>query len=429
MRAVTQRSFGGAEVLELGETARPVPREGEVLVRVRAAAVNPVDAAVRSGALPLLGEPPFGVGWDISGVVEEAAPGSPFAVGEEVFGMPRFPGEAGGYAEYVAAPAAELARKPVTLDHVHAAALPLAGLTAWQGLVTAAGIGEGGRVLKRQADFSPSEPFRLRVSDGEVLLHWSHNNHDMWRAGAGFNRPKWGIYRSLNNVNALRDETVLFNDFCIAEGTNTCPTDVNESSFVSSSSSSSASSAGAGFDFESDTLGAAPSDFVANGPVVVSNEQARSGSQSVKLSHPIEQAVNLRGQFEPTNTGSLKASIYIPGGVGVDSFISVYADSFAGDQRAIDIIFKPNGAVRRREGANAQIDVTTYTFDEWHDVEIHWDELSVSNEFTLVFNGVVIGTFVSANPGLVPTRVEFKFGQNNAAISAVSIFIDEVSVF
>jgi hypothetical protein len=67
-----------------------------------------------------------------------------------------------------------------------------------------------------------------RVSDGEVLLHWSHNNHDMWRAGAGFNRPKWGIYRSLNNVNALRDETVLFNDFCIAEGTNTCPGGVDD---------------------------------------------------------------------------------------------------------------------------------------------------------------------------------------------------------
>jgi hypothetical protein len=62
-----------------------------------------------------------------------------------------------------------------------------------------------------------------RLSDGEVLIEWSNNNLDMWRAGANFNRPKWGIYRSLNTPGVLRDETVLFNDFCIAKGTNTCP--------------------------------------------------------------------------------------------------------------------------------------------------------------------------------------------------------------
>ncbi|MET9344741.1 MULTISPECIES: NADP-dependent oxidoreductase [unclassified Nonomuraea] len=151
MRAVIQNSFGGPEVLQVVEAERPTPLSGEVLIRVRASGLNPVDAAVRSGAYPLLGEPPFGVGWDISGVVEEAAPGARYKVGDEVYGMPFFPRAATGYAEYVATPSRQVARKPASLDHVHAAALPLAGLTAWQGLVDAAKVGAGDRVLIHRA--------------------------------------------------------------------------------------------------------------------------------------------------------------------------------------------------------------------------------------------------------------------------------------
>ncbi|WP_434587465.1 NADP-dependent oxidoreductase [Streptomyces sp. A5-4] len=151
MRAMIQKSFGGPEVLELVNSERPKPLAGEVLVKVRASAINPVDVAVRSGAFPLLGEPPFGVGWDISGVVEEVGPGAGFAVGDEVYGMPFFPRAATGYAEYVAAPSSQLARKPASLDHVHAAAVPLAALTAWQGLVGAADVKEGDRVLIQRA--------------------------------------------------------------------------------------------------------------------------------------------------------------------------------------------------------------------------------------------------------------------------------------
>ncbi|MGX1885683.1 NADP-dependent oxidoreductase [Streptomyces sp. NPDC055287] len=151
MRAVTQKSFGGPEVLETVDVGRPAPLTGEVLVKVHAAAVNPVDVAVRSGALPLLGEPPFGVGWDISGVVEEVGPGAGFEVGDEVYGMPFFPRAANGYAEYITAPSSHLARKPASLDHVHAAAVPLAALTAWQGLVRAADVKKGDRVLIQRA--------------------------------------------------------------------------------------------------------------------------------------------------------------------------------------------------------------------------------------------------------------------------------------
>lgn len=77
------------------------------------------------------------------------------------------------------------------------------------------------RVLN--ADEGRLEVVLTRLRDGAVLIEWSDNQLDMWRAGANFNRPKWGIYRSLNTPGVLRDETVLFNDFCIAEGSNTCP--------------------------------------------------------------------------------------------------------------------------------------------------------------------------------------------------------------
>ncbi|MEV0589598.1 NADP-dependent oxidoreductase [Nonomuraea sp. NPDC050310] len=151
MRAVIQTAFGGPEVLQVVETERPAPLSGEVVIHVRASGLNPVDAAVRSGAYPLLGQPPFGVGWDISGVVAEAAPGARFQVGEEVYGMPFFPRAATGYADYVATPSRQVARKPAGVGHVHAAALPLAGLTAWQGLVDAAKVGQGDRVLIHRA--------------------------------------------------------------------------------------------------------------------------------------------------------------------------------------------------------------------------------------------------------------------------------------
>jgi len=152
MRAIVQTSVGGPEVLTIGDHPTPEPTKGEVLVRVHAAGINPVDAAVRSGAYPLLGEPPFTVGWDIAGVVEKLGPDATgFAAGDEVFGMPLFPREAAAYAEFVAAPASELVLKPKAIDHIHAGALPLAGLTAWQGLVGAAQIGAGQRVLVQAA--------------------------------------------------------------------------------------------------------------------------------------------------------------------------------------------------------------------------------------------------------------------------------------
>ncbi|MEV7618049.1 NADP-dependent oxidoreductase [Streptomyces sp. NPDC089799] len=152
MRAVVVEQWGGPETLVEREVERPEPGLNEVLVRVHAAGVNPVDWKVRaSGGLIAWGEVPV-VGWDVSGTVEAVGPGvSAFRPGDEVYGMPLFPRQAGGYAEYVVAPARHFAPKPAGLTHVEAAALPLAALTAWQALVDAADVRPGERVLVHAA--------------------------------------------------------------------------------------------------------------------------------------------------------------------------------------------------------------------------------------------------------------------------------------
>ncbi|MEU9718270.1 NADP-dependent oxidoreductase [Streptomyces sp. NPDC047976] len=150
MRAVAQDGFGGPEVLGVVEVERPEPGPAEVLVRVRAAGVNPTDSWHRATG-GLAGEP-VRLGWDVSGVVEAVGIGvTTLAPGDEVFGMPRHPVPAGTYAEYVTSPARHLVRKPAALSHVQAAALPLAALTAWQALVDTAGVRSGQRVLVHAA--------------------------------------------------------------------------------------------------------------------------------------------------------------------------------------------------------------------------------------------------------------------------------------
>ncbi|GAA1803389.1 NADP-dependent oxidoreductase [Brevibacterium celere] len=147
MRAATQHSLGGPEVLEVVDLPRPQPRTNEVLVRVRAAGLNPTDWKHRAAGR-FLGQPPFVLGWDVSGVVEAVGVGvARFAVGDEVFGMLSYPYGHGSHAEYVAAPARVFAKKPAGLDHVEAAALPLVSLTAWQMLIDYAQLTPGQRVL------------------------------------------------------------------------------------------------------------------------------------------------------------------------------------------------------------------------------------------------------------------------------------------
>ncbi len=144
MKAIRLHEFGGPEVLRYEEAPLPELKPGEVLVRVHAVGINPPDWYLRDGykSLPPEWRPPVPfpiiLGSDVSGVVEAVATDvQDFSVGDEVFGMVRFPsfGESAAYAEYVAAPASDLALKPAGIDHVHAAGAPMAGLTAWQFLI------------------------------------------------------------------------------------------------------------------------------------------------------------------------------------------------------------------------------------------------------------------------------------------------------
>ncbi|WP_237522661.1 NADP-dependent oxidoreductase [Streptomyces sp. SID1328] len=150
MRAVRQHTFGGPQVLRIDQAPRPKPLWTEALVRVHAAGVNPVDGKTREGGgiSSAQGGLPMTLGWDVSGVVEEVGSGvTRFAPGDEVYGMVNFPRVGAGYAEYVTVDSGQLCRKPESLDHTEAAALPLAALTAWQSLVHVGGAGPGSRVL------------------------------------------------------------------------------------------------------------------------------------------------------------------------------------------------------------------------------------------------------------------------------------------
>lgn len=151
MRTSTQRTLGGPEVLEIVEVQRPEPRPNEVLVRVQAAGLNPTDFKHRA-AKRFIEDPPFTLGWDVSGVVEKVGIGvARFAPGDEVFGMLPYPFGHGSHAEFVAAPARLFTKKPTSVDHVQAGALPLVSLTAWQALVENANLQPGQRVLVHAA--------------------------------------------------------------------------------------------------------------------------------------------------------------------------------------------------------------------------------------------------------------------------------------
>ncbi len=151
MKAVRIHEYGGLEVLKYEEVTRPEPGQGELLIRVHAAGVNPADTKIREGKAfaSMYKDPfPFILGWDVSGVVCATGSGvTAYRSGDPVYGTVNFPYEGGAYAEYVTAPAVHVARKPEALDHVHAAALPLAALTAWQALFDAAGLSSGDKIL------------------------------------------------------------------------------------------------------------------------------------------------------------------------------------------------------------------------------------------------------------------------------------------
>lgn len=178
MKAVQQHAFGGPEVLSYEDAPMPVLQAGEVLVQVHAVGVNPPDSYLRDGyqQLPPEWRPevrfPLILGTDLSGVVVARADDvREVAVGDEVYAMARFPeGAAGGsraYAEYVSVPVSDLARKPLTLSHQQAAAVPMSLLTAWQFMI------------------DPGMRWRIRCSRGRI-------GRCRWRVNASWSTVRQG---------------------------------------------------------------------------------------------------------------------------------------------------------------------------------------------------------------------------------------------
>ena len=146
MKAVRIHSFGGPQILRLEEVPLPDPAEDEVLVQVKATSVNPIDYKIRSGQYAEAEQLPITLGRDVSGTIARCGTQArDCEEGTDVFAL--LPPGRGGYAEYVSVKASQLVPKPSRLDHVHAAAVPLAALTAWQGLYDHGQLKPGQRVL------------------------------------------------------------------------------------------------------------------------------------------------------------------------------------------------------------------------------------------------------------------------------------------
>jgi NADPH:quinone reductase-like Zn-dependent oxidoreductase len=147
MKAVRIKQYGNEDVMELAEVERPEPGENQLLVKVRAAAVNPVDWKIRDGLGDLFGlKPPLILGCEVAGTVEAVGDNvKDFAPGDDVYGY--LAAYSGGYAEYVAAPASEFVRKPKQIDFDTAASVPVGALTARQGIFDHGKLASGQRIL------------------------------------------------------------------------------------------------------------------------------------------------------------------------------------------------------------------------------------------------------------------------------------------
>ncbi|MFE9324881.1 NADP-dependent oxidoreductase [Nocardia sp. NPDC052278] len=205
MLAITQQTFGGPEVLEIVEVDRPSAGPGEVVVQVAATGMNAADWKLRSGLVRKLGDPPFTLGFDVSGIVDAVGAGvEQFRAGDEVYGMVF--SRSGAYAEYVVAQADILAPKPAILDHIHAAAVPTAVLTAWQGLTE---VVAGQRVLVHAAAGGVGH-FAVQIAKdrGAYVIGTARAaNHEFLRE---IGADKVIDYTTTDFAEAVRDVDVVF---------------------------------------------------------------------------------------------------------------------------------------------------------------------------------------------------------------------------
>jgi NADPH:quinone reductase-like Zn-dependent oxidoreductase len=224
VRAVVQHRYGQPEVLAIEEVPIPEPIPTEIQVRVHAAGVNPVDFKTREGkgVAAVLGEPPVRLGWDVSGVVTAVGGGvTRFEVGDEVFGMPWFPRQAGAYAEYVTAPSRHFAAKPHALSHEEAGALPLAGLTAWQIVVDTIALEGGADVLVHGAGGGVGHlAVQIARARGAKVIGTARAEQAEWLRGLGADRVI--DYRSERFEELVSDLDAVI-DFTGANGERSLP--------------------------------------------------------------------------------------------------------------------------------------------------------------------------------------------------------------
>ncbi|HWE91785.1 MAG TPA: NADP-dependent oxidoreductase, partial [Pseudonocardiaceae bacterium] len=219
MRAITQRAFGGPDVLELVDVARPEPGPGEVLVAVSAVGVNPADWKLRSGQVRRLGDPPFTLGFDVRGVVEQVGGQvTDFRPGDEVYGMVFQ--RLGGYAEYIVAPVDVLAPAPRSVDRVRAAALPTAALTAFQALDS---VVAGQRVLVHAAAGGVGHlAVQIAKTRGAYVLGTARAaNHDFLR---GLGADELIDYSTVDFGTTVRDVNVVLDLIGGEYGSRSLPT-------------------------------------------------------------------------------------------------------------------------------------------------------------------------------------------------------------
>lgn len=180
MKAIRIHNYGGPEVLQYEDAPVPQPQSGELLIRVHATGVNPIDWKVRAGYMKdhMPHSFPLILGSDVSGLVEDGNGASTFKKGDEVFAM-----ASGAYAEYIAVHESLVAPKPTSLHHVHAAAVPLAALAAWHALIETARVEAGQRVLIHGGAGGVGH-FAVQLAKwkcAHVIATASIKNHDLLR--------------------------------------------------------------------------------------------------------------------------------------------------------------------------------------------------------------------------------------------------------
>ena len=207
MKAVRIHSFGGPEVLQFEETPRPEPGAHQVLIRVYAAGVNPVDWKIREGKLGQIPLPTI-MGSDFSGEIEALGPRvEEFRVGEMVFGS--VADESGSYAQYALAPVSHIVEKPKQIDHTTAAAIPVPAMTAWQALFDEAQLSAGQRVLIHAASGGVGN-FAVQFAKwkGAYVIGTASGSNEKLVRGLGVD--EFIDYRKTKFEDAAKDVDVVF---------------------------------------------------------------------------------------------------------------------------------------------------------------------------------------------------------------------------